>query len=127
MRLTRSRFTIRDVMFAVAVCALLMGVFRLAELSGRYQTAAEYFASLERWGRGGQRLAQENSISQQEWAFLLGPNPLFENKVARAAAARTFQQAIDYCAAARRRYERAAARPWLPLDSVPWPSARRND
>jgi|SRR6516162_9683900 hypothetical protein len=118
MRITRLRFTIKRMMLAVAVVAVIMGGYRVARLSGRYLTAAKYFADWERWGRQGQGLVQNNFAGGDGLVLLLGPNPLFEDKAAQAAAARTLQEAIDYCAAARRRYERAAARPWLSIDAV---------
>jgi hypothetical protein len=124
VRLARVRFTIKRMMLAVAVLSLIMGGSRMAWLSVRYHRAARYYATLERFFRQVQRLAQDNAASPDELALLMGSNPLIENKLARAAAAMTFQHTGDYYAALRRKYERAAVCPWFPVGEDPCPLLR---
>jgi hypothetical protein len=120
----RVRFTIKRMMVAVAILGLIMGGSRMAWLSIRYRRAAQYYATLERFFRQVQRLAQENVKSQDELALLVGSSPLLENKLARTAAAVTFQHTGDYYAALRRKYERAAFCPWFPVGEDPCPLLR---
>jgi hypothetical protein len=118
MRLPRVRFTIKRMMFGMVVLALIMGGCRRAWLSSRYRDAAKNCATLELWCRSAQRFSQGNATSQDELVLLL-LGPLGEDKVARAAAARGFQQTTAHYAALRRKYQEAAAWPWPAGDTGP--------
>jgi len=112
----------KGMMLAAAVLALTMGGSRMAWLSARYRKAAKEYASKEVLARQVRRLDVENDKSQDELARLLGRKPSVEEAEARAASAREFQHTIDHFADLRRKYERAAARPWLAVDAEPSPT-----
>lgn len=118
LRLPRVRFTIKRMMLGMVFLALVLSGCRLAWLASRYRMAARNCATLETWSRSAQRLVQASSKDQDELALLFLV-PFAEDKVARAAAARGFEQSSAHYAALRRKYEEAAASPWFAADADP--------
>ena len=110
-------------MVATAVIALLVGGCRAVWLASRYRIAAKRCATLEFWCRSAQQFVRADANSQEDLALVLGLGPLAEDKTARAAAAKGFEQTSAYCAALRRKYEEAAAWPWSAADIDPSPPA----
>ncbi len=122
MRLPRVRFSIKWMMFAVAVLALIMGAARMALLSVRYRMAANEYAVLEAFLRQVRGLEIDNDKKLDESARLSGGRPSVEVEEARAASARESERAINHFARLRRKYERAAWYPWLSVEpDRPWP------
>jgi len=121
MRLPRVQFTINRVMLAVAVVALIIGGSRIVLLRDSYQKAAAHFAITENLYRSLQRFAVEQGTAEEELALAFGEKVSVENRKQRAAEVRAFQQQIEYYAALRRKYQRSAARPWVPVDPDPNP------
>jgi hypothetical protein len=115
----RFKFSIKHMMIGTALMALIMGGCRLAWLASCYRSAAKNCATLEFVSRSAQDFVQGNSSGPDELALLLGIGPLAEDQAVRAAAARGFQQSNAHYAALRRKYEQAAASPWLAVDEAP--------
>jgi hypothetical protein len=115
-RIPRVRFTIKRMMLATAVLALVMGCCKMAWLSSRYRKAAQFSASIESMFRQLRRVTDGDDKSRDDLALFLGLGPIVEDKVVRTAADRGFQKTVDYYAALRRKYERAAAWPWLAVE-----------
>jgi hypothetical protein len=91
MRSPRVRFTVRGLMVAVAAAAILIGAETMRRRSERFRGMAERFGLLERACR----------------LFYWGPDTPVDNPKA------------FYYADLRRKYERAARRPWLPVAPDP--------
>jgi hypothetical protein len=121
MRLPRVRFTIGRAMAAVAVLALIMGGARIAWLRDRYRKAAAYYAAMENLQRTIQRSTVESAAAEEELLLAFDQKVSADDKQQAAAEAKAMQPLIDYYAALKRKYERAAARPWLPVDPDPPP------
>ncbi len=115
------RFTIKRAMLAVAVLALIMGGARVVWLRDRYRKAAAYYAAMEKLQRELQRFTVKDAAAEEELAIAFGMKVTAEGKEQAAAEARAMQPIIDDYAALRHKYERAAARPWLPVDPDPPP------
>jgi hypothetical protein len=101
MRVPRVRFTVRRLMAVVAVLAVLLGagaeVVRLARLAEDYRQRAKYFVAAE--DVRNLTVAAERMVDP--------------------GAARKPDRIAAHYAQLRRRYERAAARPWLPVAPDP--------
>jgi CO/xanthine dehydrogenase FAD-binding subunit len=112
MRFTRPRFTVRRLMVVVAVVAVIVGVERLYERRIAFLLLASEHARLE-------DRAQKLSGSMSDTATLneaKGNDDAAEGWRRRAS----FQdvEAISR-GLMRRKYERAARNPWLPLEPDP--------
>jgi hypothetical protein len=107
MRLPRVRFTVRRLMVVVAVAAALMGAFveyvRLCRKSTDFRARAEEHAALE------QTLRWTIATSGADSPIDISPGPGMRSKRFTARAV------TDWQAALRRKYERAAHYPWLPV------------
>jgi hypothetical protein len=68
-----------------------------------------------------QQFTVEDAAAEEELARAFDQKVSAEDKERAAAEARAMQPLIDYYAALRRKYERAAARPWLPVEPDPPP------
>jgi hypothetical protein len=119
MRLCRVRFTIKRAMFAVAVLALIMGVARIVWLRDHYRRTAAAYALAERKQREILRTFVAAAEAEENMLLAFGMNVSAEDKEQNAADARAMQQTAEYCAALRRKYEQAAAHPWIPLEPDP--------
>jgi hypothetical protein len=113
VRLPRPRLTIRSVMVIVAVVALALAAEatrrRIANLSSAYRVRAlEHQNKVE--------LATLNAIDSKS-AYRRGqpPDPKYAEWSAR------FRRLAEFHYAMMRKYERAASRPWIPIDSDPTP------
>ena len=96
MRLLRVRFTVQRIMLAVAIVAVLLGGLRLWWLSADYRALAEvHHQKAEEVVRG--TYAGPGGFYHVEW-----PSP---NK--------------EYHLRLKAKYERAASRPWLPVEPDP--------
>jgi hypothetical protein len=113
------RFTIKRVMLATAVLALVMGSCKMAWLSSRYRKAAQFSAAMESMFRQLRRVTAGNDRWRDDLALFLGLGPIVKDRSVRTAADRGFQKSVDYYAALRRKYERAAAWPWLAVEAHP--------
>ena len=76
---------------------------------------------MEKLQREFQRFTVEDAAAEEELAIAFDMKVAAEGKEHAAAEARAMQPIIDYYAALRHKYERAAARPWLPVDPDPPP------
>jgi hypothetical protein len=119
MRLPRPRITIRRLMIAVAIVALLLG----AELTRRRRAfcvqQASYYADWERTSRSyAEDFEKEARIAarwpEDEWARGFAE----ENE----REARLFRSNESRYARLKQAYERVASRPWLPLPLEKQPS-----
>ena len=92
MRVPRVRFTVRRMMVAVAIVAIIMGAVDLWQNSVSYRSKIAHHAQMER-----------SSV------FVIGGDdtPAAHEELARVSRAWT-----EHHATLRRKYERAAARPW---------------
>ena len=99
----RPRITVRRLMIAVALIALGMGVGRVAWLGITYRRRADWHA-----------VRHEIARDRVVWAErMVGRGYLAPG--AKLAA----ESEADYHAALGRKYEHAAARPWLPVEPDP--------
>jgi hypothetical protein len=121
MRIPRMRYTMKRMMLAVAVLALIMGGLRIVWLRDGYRKAAAYYASLEKLHRESRRFVEDGGRAEEELALAFGEKVSGEDKKQQSTEVRGWQRLSDYCAALRRKYERAAARPWIPVDPDPPP------
>jgi hypothetical protein len=133
MPLPRLRFTVRQLMLAVAVAALLTGGIVLARRSAHYRREAEFHSRAAARLRAEQRSKASTARAGREQAEMW-------TRRARDAGSKTAAQAVEdtapgiapYEAAARaagatadnhdllaRKYERAARYPWLPVEPDP--------
>jgi hypothetical protein len=133
MRLPRMRFTVRSVMFAIAVVAIaISGVLwgrKMRRLSGEFARAAT----------ANKQLESQCREFEGHWRSMLGPfEELARSKpdippgsvaefqknqqqmldIVRKNAVR-WAQVADHHAALKRKYERAARYPWLSVDPDP--------
>ena len=113
MRVPRLRITIRSVMIIVAVAALALAAEatrrRMANLSAAYRLRALVHQNKA-------ELAEGNAI-ESESAYRRGQPP--DPKYAKWSEG--FQRLAEFHCAMMRKYERAASRPWLPIDPDPTP------
>jgi hypothetical protein len=116
MQLTRQRFTVRRMMAAVAVAAVLFGgvleVPRLWNLRQQYIGFAEKYGYWETRVNGAVRIRQE--ITYYSTRLPRGPEP----SPARLAMMKT---EASYYSRLRAKYERAARYPWLATEPDPQP------
>jgi hypothetical protein len=113
VRLPRPKLTIRSAMVIVAVAALALAAEatrrRLADLSSAYRQRA-----LVHQNRAD--LAGLNAVvSDAEYRRGQPPEPKYAEWSAR------FRRLAEFHEAMTRKYERAASRPWLPIDPDPAP------
>ena len=104
-----SRMTTRRWLIAVAVASLVMASGRLLWLSSVYRKAALVHAAYENVARTLQTLGMEMEIEPESGAI----------NAQRAADASVNQKAAESHAARKRKYERAARFPWLPVEPDP--------
>jgi hypothetical protein len=136
MRLPRVRFTIRRMMVAVAVLALLIGADQLVRRSTRYRKMAGRFGQLETASRDRHRAVERSSQQHAERAqsWVAGWGPFNDDRHRASVVAQTkdwieagylSQEAAVYAAEAdwysqlRQQYERGARYPWEPLAPHP--------
>jgi hypothetical protein len=116
MPLTRQRFTVRRMMVAVAIAAVLFGgvieVPRLWNLRRQYLGFAEKYGYWETRLNGAVGIRQE--ITYYSTSQRLGPEP----SPARLAL---MKAEASYYARLRAKYERAARYPWLAIEPDPQP------
>jgi hypothetical protein len=109
----RMRITIRHLMSAVAVLAVLLGA--AAELARSSRQA--YYLGKARFHARFEDLFRKLERDQHD---RLGPNVIFLHQLAASTNARA-----EYHAALRRKYEEAASRRWLSIEPDPpkpsWP------
>jgi type II secretory pathway pseudopilin PulG len=120
----RLRFTVREMLIATAIIALLMGAGRLLWLSSVYRKAALAHAAAENLARTLQSAVENegDAVRELQVAFDVQVEPDSEaDKARRAAAVRVNQKTAEYHAALKHKYERAAAHPWMPIDPDPHP------
>jgi hypothetical protein len=99
MRLPRVRFTVRRIMLAVAVVAIVLGGLRLWCLSAHYRALAEvHRQKADEVVRG--TYAGPGGSYHLEWCAWPSPNK-------------------EYHLRLKENYERAASRPWLPVEPDP--------
>jgi hypothetical protein len=128
MRVPRVRFTVRWMMVAVAVVAMGLGV--RAQLS-RWQQLARYYAiEAGRLRRSVLTFRAIGEMSQEQWIAhyraadersLPGPLTYYgwaERYGEESAGARRH---ADYLDLLRKKYQRAAAQPWWPVEPDPPP------
>jgi hypothetical protein len=107
---------------AAAIASLLMGSGRLLWLSSVYRKLAVAHAALENLSRTLQSMAENDGKAERELlvAFDIEVEPEDEVvKAQRAAYAGLNQRTAEYHANLKRKYEKAAAHPWMPIDPVP--------
>ena len=141
MRAPRAQFTIRRLMLAVAVFAVALGGCRIVWLRHRYRTAAATHSSSESFWRKQQSIMEQaGKDDETHWLALLETaengsvavtnligtpvkimSDLGTVKERNAAEFSKCQQQVEYHAVLKRKYQRAAARPWYPVDPDPPP------
>jgi hypothetical protein len=119
MRIPRLRFTLRRMTLAVAVLALILGGLRIVWLRDRYRRAAASYAATENLQRGFLRFAEGDAEAEEDLAIAFGYKISGEDKEQQATEIRVMRRKADYLEMMRRKYERAAARPWMPVDPDP--------
>jgi hypothetical protein len=116
MRTSRGRFTVRTLMVAVAIVAVICGgaieVPRLWILRQQYLSFAEKYRYWETRLNGAVGIRQE--ITYYSMRLPRGPEP----SPARLAK---MKAEASYYARLRAKYERAARLPWLPVAPDPAP------
>jgi hypothetical protein len=127
MRVPRVRFTVRWIMAAVAVVAIGLGV--RTQLAHWHQLARSYDITARRLGRLVAAFRTKGDMSHEQWDAHCravdernrrGP-PTWgsaEPYWPEPAAARRH---ADYLDLKRKKYQRAAAQPWWPLEPDPPP------
>jgi hypothetical protein len=119
MRLPRVRFTIKRMLLAIAVLALLMFGVRMAWLSTVYRRAAARHRNREAVLREIVRLMRDNEEKANE---IFGRTLTPEEKAQQTSRNQSDDAGIEYYSQMRRKYDRAAARPWLAVEpDPPWP------
>lgn len=126
MRLPRWRFRLRGLMVAIAAAATALWVglevSRLGAASEGYRRVAEHLAREEAFARELSETYRGMAASWRQM-FALGVPPLDSRATAAEREARevgdTCQASVDYHAAMRAKYERAARYPWLPVAPDP--------
>lgn len=96
-RLPRVRFTVRRMMVGVAIVALILVGSRIVWLRHRYRNLAQ-------------------SYDVKEFALAFG----VQDERVSVESVRAWKK-IEYYAALKRKYERAASRPWVPVPPDPPP------
>ena len=145
MRLPRVRLTVRWLMVAIAITALALGGIMMGRKRGEYLQRARVFGMIEEEARAlveelhsekesaeilarFERQAIEEHRTEPD-PFLRPPIPLADlhpekyEAQAKEAIRETVsaQRMIEYASAMRRKYERAARYPWLPVAPDPPP------
>jgi hypothetical protein len=113
MRLPRVRLTVRRLLVAVAVVEAAAGVEALRRRSEGFRELALYHASEETLYLDHARLWDEG---QSAGCTEIPPDATPEEY---AQGARRCRLRAAYAAGLSRKYERAAARPWLPVAPDP--------
>ena len=107
MRLPRVQFTLRRVMFAIAVVAILLGVNPLSQRSARYHLAAMVHAhAAERSKKTAEALQAEGQEHPET-------SPFAEDD------AKQWERVSAWHAAKAEKFGRAASRPWETLPKDP--------
>jgi hypothetical protein len=136
MRVPRVRFTIRGMMVAVAVLALLIGTDTLVRRSTHYRKMANLVGQRETSSRKLQGTSERSSRWHTElaWSQVERWGPFDDDRHRASVVAQTKdwieagylrQEAAAYAAEAewysqlKQRYERAASHPWEPLAPDP--------
>jgi hypothetical protein len=111
MRLPRVRFTVRRLMIAVAIVALALGIFaecvRLSRKSASFRTQAEACSGIE------ETLRMIIAASGPDTPVDVSPGPGMPSRRFTAMVVAEHQAALKL------KYERAARRPWLPVEPDP--------
>jgi hypothetical protein len=134
MRLPRVRLTVRRMMIAVAVVAILCGVglqirraIRLSRLSAEYTRQAVNFAEFESTWRQSERHHRER---EQELRKLVDDprqgvgGPEFWRRMAKGETdeAEKLKSLAEFHASMKSKYQAAARRPWIAVEpDPPWP------
>ena len=123
MPLPRVRFTVRRMMIVVALVAVLLGgasaVDRLTRRQAAFARRAVAWETRREIYDGGVwelrcgRYAGDESILGKSGSYT-PPTP-----ETRAVLIARFHALTTYCDAMKRKYERAAARPWYPVEPDP--------
>jgi TPR repeat protein len=131
MRLPRVRFTVRRMMVAVAVVALVFAcglqARRLHRLSRAYAEKAARFGFGEKMLRAAAAMYQAGSESLKKDLATRPVEPALRELLARDAEdeernAERILRSANYRGLLRSKYEHAAAHPWLPVaDDPPYP------
>jgi hypothetical protein len=100
MRLPRVRLTVRGMMLAVAIVALVVWGERMRRASSAYWERAEFYRYLLTTPRNN-------------------PPPSEGESVASTTEIAQGRRLIRYCEIMQAKYERAARRPWLPVEPDP--------
>jgi hypothetical protein len=134
MRLPRVRFTVRRLMIAVAIIAILCGVglqirlaIRLSRLSAEYAQRVAKFADFESTWRKSERHHRQRG---EELRKLVDDprqgvgGPEFWRRQAKGEAdeAEKLKSLADFHASMKAKYQAAARRPWIDVEpDPPWP------
>jgi hypothetical protein len=116
MRVPRERFTVRTLMVAVAVVAILFG--GVIELPRLWSLRQQYLGFAEKYGYWETRLNGVVGIRQEITYYSLRQPRGSEPSPARLAR---MKAEASYYARLRAKYERAAHRPWVPVAPDPAP------
>src|SRR4051812_43903738 len=107
MRLPRVRFTVRGMIFAIAVVAGLLGAW----FEGSKWKRWSVFYEGKGWGHFWEEAKAQRDLVETERMRL--PDPSDEDQLrSRAAFLSYCRDKVDYHARMRQRYERAASHPW---------------
>jgi hypothetical protein len=121
MRSPRLGFSVRRMMAAVAVAALLLGAGR--ELQRLLQRRAYFRGQADAWASrvddvDERRICPSDALTAKwDWSPVQEGQPVPKNHIDRYWALRR-----AYCANVERRYRIAANRPWRCVEPGPWPS-----
>jgi hypothetical protein len=116
------RFTVRQMLIAVASVGLLMAGLRLLWLRSVYREAARFHAAYENLARTLQEMVENEGKNERELLIAFGVEVKPESeavKARRTADARVNRKTAEYHAALKHKYERAASRPWVPIPPDP--------
>jgi hypothetical protein len=124
MRLPRVRFTVRRLMIAVAVVAILCGVglqirqtIRFSRLAARYADDGLFWRRQERNHRAlGEKMRTASVDPEQGSGAAEFWRPYIEFQAERAEKIKVL---ADYLAMMKVKYQAAARRPWLPVEPDP--------
>lgn len=123
------RFRLRTLMIAVAVLAILMGgsiaAMRMSQLAEKYRWRSNQFARAEAGYRGiaNKAVALQKTMRGEykiiktcKIIYLIEGHEVLRKRVTEDAY--YFEAMATYCAVMKRKYLRAASRPWesLPVD-----------
>lgn len=113
MRLRRMRYTVRQLMFVVAVVSVLLGV-----ATWLVRRRASFLRRAEEYAKKASQETLRGMYAGQLPFFAISGLPPIQEKMRDA-----HYELMDYYSGQARKSRRAAGRPWVPIETDPPPPA----